>query len=385
MWNELKDKSRPLVLYGTGNAAEKILKELDIRGIRVSGIFASDGFVRDREFAGFKVLSYAQAKERFGPMTVLLCFGSHRSDVIDTILRVDAEQDLYAPDLPIAGEGLFDDEYYEAHRAELAWVRDRLADEQSRKVFDSVIEYKLSGRIAPLLACQSLEEENWQLLRGASAQAPSFLDLGAYTGDTTELFLKVLNDRTCRPDTSDNSSQPRIIAVEPEARNFRKLQETAERLFGYRNTTDRILGSNDAAALPSSEETDILQPDSIRLVNAAVGDYCGEVSFTHGAGRGGAAEKGKARPVALTTVDTLLAGQPIGIIKMDLEGAESAAIRGAAQTITQHRPVMLISAYHRTEDLFAIPQQVLALVPDYRFYLRKDPCIPAWGVNYYFL
>ena len=66
MWDELKEKQRPLVLYGTGNAAEKILKELDIRGIRVSGIFASDGFVRDRSFAGYKVLSYRDACERFG-------------------------------------------------------------------------------------------------------------------------------------------------------------------------------------------------------------------------------------------------------------------------------------------------------------------------------
>ena len=329
------------MLYGTGNAAEKILKELDIRGIRVSGIFASDGFVRDREFAGFKVLSYAQAKERFGPMTVLLCFGSHRPEVIDTILRVDAEQDLYAPDLPIAGEGLFDEEYYEAHRAELAWVRERLADEQSRKVFDSVIEYKLSGRIAPLLACQSLEEENWRL---AVTRGISFLDLGAYTGDTVELFIKLCGGKYSR-----------ITAVEPEARNFRKLAENTAGL------------------------------KSIRLVNAAVGDTCCTVSFTHGAGRGSAEGKGKVRPADQLTVDSIVGGEGADLIKMDLEGAESAAIRGAAQTIKQHRPAMLISAYHRTEDLFAIPQQVLALSPDYRLYLRKDPCLPAWGVNYFFI
>ena len=83
MWNTLKTGKKPLVLYGTGNAAEKILKELDTREIPVSGIFASDGFVRDRSFAGFKVLSYEQAKEQFGPMAVLLCFGSHRPDVIE--------------------------------------------------------------------------------------------------------------------------------------------------------------------------------------------------------------------------------------------------------------------------------------------------------------
>ena len=372
MWDELKRGKRPLVLYGTGNAAEKILKELDIRKVRVSGIFASDGFVRDREFAGFRVFSYEQAKAQFGPMTVLLCFGSHRPEVIENILRIDAEQDLYAPDLPVAGEGLFDEAYYEAHKGELAWARERLADERSRLVYDKVIEYKLTGRIAPLLECQTPEEDNWRLLRGASV--PAFLDLGAYTGDTVELFLKIFSGRYSE-----------ITAVEPEARNFRKLKETAERLFGHEGTGDQLFDADDTADLPCVDETDVRLPDNIRLVNAAVSDRCGTAPFTHGAGRGGAEEKGKVRPVSLTTVDALLAGQPIGIIKMDLEGGESAAIRGAEQTIRQHRPAMLISAYHRCEDLFAIPRQILDIVPDYRVYLRKDPCIPAWGVNYFFV
>lgn len=361
MWEELAKKDKPLVLYGIGNAAEKIMKELDTRNIRVSGIFASDGFVRDRYFHGFKVLSYAAAKEQFGDMTVLLCFGSHRPDVIENIKRIASEQDFYAPDLPVAGEGLFDCAYCEAHRAELAWVREHLADEQSRFVFDKVIEYKLSGRIQPLLDCSTPEPANWQeWLLGtvpncqnpAHGSSPTFLDLGAYTGDTVKLFLETLGN---------SNSQPHIIAVEPEARNFRKLKE-------YKDNS-----------LPDSPNC------SMELVNAAVGDHCGTVAFTHGAGRGGAEGKGKVRPVDLITVDSLLADRRADLIKMDLEGAEAEAIRGAQETIKKCRPSMLVAAYHRTEDLFAIPKQVLALCPDYTVRLRKDPGIPAWGVNYYFI
>ena len=55
------------------------------------------------------------------------------------------------------------------------------------------------------------------------------------------------------------------------------------------------------------------------------------------------------------------------------------------KTITRHRPKMLLSAYHRTEDLFALPLQVLELQPDYRLYLRHYPYLPAWDVNYYFV
>lgn len=351
------------MLYGTGDAAEKIMKELDIRGIRVSGIFASDGFVRDRYFHGFKVLGYEEAKHQFGDMTVLLCFGSHRPEVLENICRIASEQDFYAPDLPVAGEGLFDRKYYEAHLPELSVVREKLADDQSRFVFDSVIEYKLTGRIAPLLSCQTPEEENWKLL-GAGAvpdkgtalcHAPAFLDLGAYTGDTVELFLKVFSGRYSN-----------ITAVEPESRNFRKLKENSLRLFGT-----------------GSAEYGL--PENIRLINAAAGDKDCTIEFTHGTGRGGAKGKGRTRPVQQLTVDSMLSGCPVDIIKMDLEGAEAAAIRGAEQTIRSFRPRMLIAAYHRTEDLFAIPEQVLKLNSDYSVYLRKDPCLPAWGVNYFFI
>lgn len=363
LWDVLKAETKPLVLYGTGNAAEKIIKELDIRGIRVSGIFASDGFVRDRSFAGFKVISYAEAKDEFGEMTVLLCFGSHRPEVIANIKRIASEQDFYAPDLPVAGGELFSSAYYEAHREELANVRDLLADDKSRQVLDSVIEYKLGGRIGPLLWCQTAEEENWRLFTGArephvalsaSDSSLSFLDLGAYTGDTVEMFLRVSEGRYSG-----------IIALEPEARNFRKLGETAARLFGS-DSEGRL-------------------PENIRLVNAAAGDSCCTVEFTHGVGRGGAEGKGKTRPVQQLTVDSILAGDPIDIIKMDIEGQEAAAIRGAEKTIWSCKPKMLISAYHRSEDLFAIPKQVLKIRPDYTIYLRKDPCLPAWGISYYFV
>ncbi|MBQ5415331.1 MAG: FkbM family methyltransferase, partial [Firmicutes bacterium] len=87
----------------------------------------------------------------------------------------------------------------------------------------------------------------------------------------------------------------------------------------------------------------------------------------------------------LRSLDSVLGGRRAEFIKMDIEGAEHKALQGAAHTIKTFRPAMLIAAYHRTEDLFAIPQTVLSMCPDYRLFLRKDPAIPAWGVNYLFL
>ena len=71
LWQNLQKSNKPVLLYGMGNGADKIIKVLDGKGIKISGVFASDGFVRKKTFHGFNILSYSQAKEIFPDMTVL--------------------------------------------------------------------------------------------------------------------------------------------------------------------------------------------------------------------------------------------------------------------------------------------------------------------------
>ena len=51
---------KPIVLYGMGNGADKVLDELESRNIAVKGIFASDDFVRGQFFKGFKVMTFKE-------------------------------------------------------------------------------------------------------------------------------------------------------------------------------------------------------------------------------------------------------------------------------------------------------------------------------------
>ena len=89
--------------------------------------------------------------------------------------------------------------------------------------------------------------------------------------------------------------------------------------------------------------------------------------------------------IEVESVDHLLDGRPVTYLKLDVEGQESAALKGAAETIGRYHPKLLVSCYHRTEDLFALPIQVLELCPDYKLYLRHHPYVPAWDTNYYFV
>ena len=46
---------------------------------------------------------------------------------------------------------------------------------------------------------------------------------------------------------------------------------------------------------------------------------------------------------------------------------------------------MLISAYHKRDDYFAIPLKVYEINPEYKIYMRHYPYVPAWDTSFYFV
>jgi FkbM family methyltransferase len=72
--------------------------------------------------------------------------------------------------------------------------------------------------------------------------------------------------------------------------------------------------------------------------------------------------------VPLTTIDLLTAElhlDRVDFIKMDIEGAEKQALRGASQVIRKFRPRMAIASEHLPDDFTAIPQTVNTIWPGY--------------------
>ncbi len=344
-------QNKPLVLYGMGDGADKLLRQLERLHLQPAGIFASDQFVRGQNFAGLPVLTYAEAKGRFGEMLVLICFGTEQPDVLANIAKIAAEQELYAPHLPLFGSTLADEAFWQVYQEQLTAAATVWADAQSRAVYRNYLYYMWTGRIEYLQQATSPRLAVWPLLDLQADEV--YLDLGAYDGDTVEEFAALVQ-----------GSWRQIWALEPDAKNFAKLQA-------------RIAGLPKAQALPM-----------------AVYQSSGELIFNGQAGRNSAiselgAKAKKQYAVQGISLDDLqrdyLHCMPT-YIKMDVEGAEESALLGGRQLLAQTdrpRPKLAIAAYHRTEDIFKLPLLLKELNPDYHLYLRHHPYIPGWETNIY--
>lgn len=351
LWQYLGNSRKKIVLYGMGDGAEKIKSVLDDKGISVSDIMASDEFVRGHSFLGYKVLRLSEVEEKYGDdFIILTCFGSFLPEVTEHIYAVARQHELYAPCVPVTGGGLFDSAYAREHSDELKKVYKMLADEQSKRVFENVIKYKLSGKIDLLREVETPADEKFYLLNIGTEEI--YVDLGAYNGDTVVEFL------------NETSMQfGKIYAMEPDVKNYRRMKRS---LY--------MIGS----AL-------------MECYNCGAWDEDTTVTFNLRGGRSGRAvpEDGKPinparfREVKMMKTDTMLRGEPVTYIKMDVEGSEARALEGARQTIESFKPKLNVALYHRNEDMFALPLLISEMNKRYRFYLRHHHYIPDWDTNLY--
>ncbi len=344
LWEVLAAERRDILLYGMGNGADKILLAAKEKGVTVKGVFASDGFVRGQVFHDMPVRSFSSVCEAYpaGECVVLLAFGTARPEVLALVENVARRYPLYVPDVPVCEGALFDADFMKKHREELAAARAIFADESSKRLFDAILAYKLTGRYDYLLAATSAPDTDRHILSLNTVRRMA--DFGAYNGDTAREMLAL------------SPHLETIVAVEPDRRNFKKLSEWAMTVTNCRIIPHR----------------------------AAVCDQNGEAAFDASGNRNAGLCTGRTDPataVVIATPDSLLAGEPVDYIKYDVEGAEYAALIGTKETILRDSPRMKIACYHKSEDLFSLPLLLQQIAPHHRLYLTRALSLPAWDID----
>ena len=344
MWEELKNEKRPIMVYGMGNGADKLFERFELYGIKVSEVFASDGFVRGHSYRGYKVKSFSEIKESYPEFVIVLSFASNRQEVIDMLAEIDSAHDMYAPDMPVAGVAeYFDKDFYNAHYEDILLAYNSLVDEESRAIFTSVINYKLTGRIKYLLECYSERDEIYSLMPRENMEIA--IDAGAYNGDTAREMI-------CYFD-----SIKRIYALEPDKKTFKRLVRYSEA-----EGTNRVIPINSAAW--SEDSRGVFFGSGNRNSTAVA-----TASYEH-----------TEDEILMIKIDSVTT-EKVDYIKYDVEGAEREALIGSHRTITEYSPTLLVSLYHRSRDIFELINYIKNNYPDYTLFLRRLRCLPAWEID----
>jgi len=334
LWRHLEKTKKPILMYGMGNGADKILQELEKRGITVSDFFASDGFVRGHFFHSKKVLSYGEAKEKYSDFIVLLAFGSSLDGVIDNIKRIASEQELYAPDVPVCGGEIFDCDFYNRNYEDIERAYKALADDTSREIFAAVVNFKLSGDIRFLT--DTVCDDGMSLFDFSSYRV--CVDAGAYRGESSEEMLTLGN------------SIEKIYALEPDSKTYAKLCAFS-----------------------------IDHPKVIPLLCGAWKES-GEGLFSSQGNRNSSFSSCGNMLTKLEKIDNIVNEDTPDYIKYDVEGCESEALDGSRSTILSSSPDLLVSIYHRSEDIFSLVNKISDEYGQYSIFIRRKKYIPAWDV-----
>lgn len=346
-WERAASWSAPIVMYGTGNGADKILDACEKYGIHVCGVFASDGFVRNREFRGMHVMSYSEVIDKFGEdIVILVAFGTTLPEIIDRVREMASRHTVIIPEVPLYGGCVFDSVLFEKEADAFEKLYDSLSDDMSRRILTDTLKFRMTGDMKYLDCCESVRESYSSIF--GECGIVNAIDGGAFRGDSASDMMHAL------------AALRHVTACEPDARNFSKLRELCE---------------------------DNIGECTVEAVCCALGDTCGQVMYSasgsRGAGQNGRSRRARSENVTYCTVDSLTNERKIDLIKLDVEGDELASLRGASEVILRDRPCLAISLYHKTDDIIEIPRYIDTLLPGCRMYLRRPQCIPMWDLTLY--
>lgn len=220
------------------------------------------------------------------------------------------------------------------HIQEIQEVYDHLADDLSREVYEKILRFRL---IDDSITVPTMSQDKQYFEYGFYAKRNDevFVDCGAFNGISAKMFFQ------------ENQNQfEGYYGFEPDAVNYAALRMYVHSLPLEIQKKMKIM---DRAVYDSNK-------------GMLLYELNGPGSFV--------ADIGKTR-IDTVTIDQVLHGSKVTYIKMNIEGSELPALRGAENTIVENHPRLAVAGYHKTWDLWEVPLQILHSDPTYKFYLRS--------------
>jgi FkbM family methyltransferase len=329
-------ENKGVILLGSGNLGKKILNFFIDLKINVWCIVDNNPKKQGQKLGEIDILSPIDANKRFGeydcPWVVTIWSPGHdfaltksklnEIGIID-VVSINNIFQIYSKSL-LPYYHFETPEYYLENFELLEKAYSKLFDDESRQQFIGHLKARIGDSFDVIPYAQTdnqyFPQDIVKLERNEI-----FLDCGAYTGDTLSDFLKY-----------SNHLHEKFICLEPDPINFSALTNTIK-------------------------EKNI---NNVEVYSIAVGNQNAELNFEATGGGGAGLSKSGTLKVSCKRIDDFF-NEKFTFIKLDIEGAELDALKGADNTILSNKPKIAVCIYHLPSDLWSI---ILYLSERYPFY-----------------
>ncbi len=348
------------ILYGaTNNTVKKISPYLKNLGIEEDVLYLCDS---DSSKYGSKIgrwTIYSREKIKENPEAVIIVLAHSLKGIIEGLRAEGINNKIvtypwfrWSYMEPVTDKGLernksyiegIEEELYELYNVNDSYTKNILTEIIKER---KMVEWKLIENVEDLQNFHSVHDYFYDMELAPKGDV-TFIDGGAYDGDSIQSVYRIYGDRL-----------KKIYAFEPAQKNVVRMAENLRNMGLCDITTCYKVGMSDKDGKCFISDDNSEDGMACRMSDTESDNYI-EVR-------------------KLDSLDLKICGE--GMLKMDIEGSELAALRGARNLIRTQHPYMAICLYHKMEDIYEIPAYIKSICDEYDFYLRAGGHLELYAV-----
>lgn len=345
-----------IVCYGAGSKGKQTVEILREQNIFPYAFVDSN---RDRwggKCAGLPVMGYEKLKEKYETYCILItCVYDYAKEIYEMLRKEGEKNPVYHMCNPYKAENKFlSSKELKFQEKELQITYGALEDDKSREILIRFLDWKTTGDMSGLV---NYTEGNWLEFFATELLPQSddytFIDVGAYTGDTIVRFLSFCGGK-----------YNKIIAFEPDEINYSE----AKRMLKAVRVEDVELRPTGLWMCKEKKQFFSAGGEAYESSN-----LYRDVSNTISTDRAGELEEGvSARYITVDTLDNqikALTGRVI--LKIDALASEVPILYGAKRLIKEYRPIIIMEFGTYSKYMADTIPYLKKLHSEYRFYLRQ--------------
>lgn len=317
-WEEFEGKlkeTKQFFIFGASSLGRKFINQYGDRYC-IDLILDNSKDKNDTRFKGYQVTNPKFLEEKDPLEYVVMITSVFDEEIYEQLAQLGAQNVFSFPCLRYNDikKLMIDNE------SKIQKVLGYLEDDQSKEVYNAIVSKRINIEMDYTDIC--VRGEFFKV-----GKEEIFVDAGAFDGDTIEGFIKWVN-----------GEYSKILAFEPGESQYQNMVKK--------------YGDN----------------EKIQCYQAGLWNESTNIKFLDDGTTGATICEDGDTEIQLCKLDDFI-DEKITFIKMDIEGAEIEALKGARKVIRKYRPKLAICLYHKPADLWEIPLLVKEILPEYKLYV----------------